>query len=121
HRGRNRETARTPPPGQATCARVARRMTMPMASSPTTPSIPKQPTLAREARVQGLGLFTAKSATATIRPAEPDSGVVFRRTDLPGTPTTGARIENVVDRPRRTALRATGAPADSTEALVETV
>lgn len=96
-------------------------MTAPMATPPRTAHPSNQRTLARDARVQGVGLFTAKPATAVIRPSEPDSGVVFRRVDLPGQPTTAARIENVVDRPRRTALRATGAPADSTEALVETV
>ena len=96
-------------------------MTLTMPSSSRTPSASNQRTLARESRVQGVGLFTAKPCVATLRPAEPDTGIVFRRSDLPGQPTTAARIENVVDRPRRTALRATGAPSDSTEALVETV
>jgi UDP-3-O-[3-hydroxymyristoyl] N-acetylglucosamine deacetylase/3-hydroxyacyl-[acyl-carrier-protein] dehydratase len=96
-------------------------MTPTMPASSRTPSASNQRTLAREASVQGVGLFTAKACVATLRPAEPDTGIVFRRSDLPGQPTTAARIENVVDRPRRTALRATGAPSDSTEALVETV
>lgn len=92
---------------------------MPATSKPTHPC--RQRTLARPVSVSGVGLFTAQRATASIHPAEPDSGIVFRRTDLPGVPSAPARIEHVIDRPRRTALRAPGAPSESTEALVETV
>lgn len=92
-----------------------------MPASTSTAIRTSQRTLARDARVEGIGLFTAKPAVATIKPADPDSGIVFRRTDLPGHPSVPARIENVVERPRRTALRASGAPADSSEALIETV
>jgi UDP-3-O-[3-hydroxymyristoyl] N-acetylglucosamine deacetylase/3-hydroxyacyl-[acyl-carrier-protein] dehydratase len=96
-------------------------MTASMPPSLKAISTHSQRTLAQDACVKGVGLFTAKSATCTIRPAEPDTGVVFRRVDLPGQPTTAARIENVVDRPRRTALRAPGEPVESSEALIETV
>ncbi|MBX3352392.1 MAG: 3-hydroxyacyl-ACP dehydratase FabZ [Phycisphaeraceae bacterium] len=92
-----------------------------MPATSRNPGPCRQRTLARAVSVSGVGLFTARPATVTIHPAEADSGIVFRRTDLPGAPSAPARIENVVDRPRRTALRAPGAPADSADALVETV
>lgn len=65
----------------------------------------KQHTLAGPVEVHGVGLFTGAAVTATIRPADADTGIVFKRIDLPGRPATPAHIDHVVNRPRRTALR----------------
>ena len=88
----------------------------------------RQRTLAAPATIRGVGLFTGLAVTATLRPAGADHGVVFRRMDLPGQPMIPARVEFIVDRPRRTALRAPNTPtapegAESAEpiAVVETV
>ncbi len=84
-----------------------------------------QRTVASPVVVKGVGLFTGQRSTATIREAPADSGVVFRRVDLPGAPTIPARVENVVDRLRRTALRAPTPQHEDgdsrSEAVVETV
>jgi UDP-3-O-acyl N-acetylglucosamine deacetylase len=45
-----------------------------------------QRTLARPARYAGIGIHTGVRSEVTVRPAEPNSGLVFVRTDLPGAP-----------------------------------
>ena len=65
----------------------------------------KQHTLAREARVSGVGLFTGQPCSAVIKPADAGTGVVFRRVDLPSQPTVPASVEFVVEATRRTALQ----------------
>ncbi len=72
--------------------------------STATASRPER-TIAREATVRGVGFLTGADVTVRFQPAEPGSGVVFRRTDLAGRPTIPARIEQVVPRQRRTALQ----------------
>jgi len=75
---------------------------------------PRQHTLAGSATISGKGLFTGAPVTATIRPADPDEGFTFVRTDLPGAKPVPGRIEFVVRRPRHTTLQ-------RGEAVVETV
>ena len=41
-----------------------------------------QRTLKNSIRAQGVGLHTGKKVLMTLRPAAPDTGIVFRRTDL---------------------------------------
>jgi UDP-3-O-[3-hydroxymyristoyl] N-acetylglucosamine deacetylase/3-hydroxyacyl-[acyl-carrier-protein] dehydratase len=73
-----------------------------------------QRTVAGPVTIEGFGLFTGSSVSATIRPAEEDSGVLFVRSDLPGRPVVQATVSHVADAPRRTVLT-------SGEARVETV
>lgn len=74
-----------------------------------------QRTLRGPAVVRGTGLFTGAVVTATLRPAQGDSGITFRRVDLPGSPTIPARIEHVVERHRRTCLAHDQATIELTE------
>jgi len=64
-----------------------------------------QRTIHNEARVSGLGLFCGKEAKVVFRPAEPDTGVVFVRTDMPEPVKIPALVTNIAERSRRTALR----------------
>ena len=64
----------------------------------------KQKTLKKSTSISGIGLFTAESASLTIHPAAPDTGIVFQRTDLPGSPKVPADLEHVVSTPRCTIL-----------------
>lgn len=64
-----------------------------------------QRTLAREAEVGGVGFFLGADVRMRFLPAEPDAGVRFVRTDLPGRPSVAARIDNVVPAQRRTAVQ----------------
>ncbi len=45
----------------------------------------KQRTLKNLIRATGVGLHTGDKVELTLRPAAPDTGIVFRRTDLPGS------------------------------------
>lgn len=63
-----------------------------------------QRTIAGEARVNGIGLHSGEPCNATFRPAPPDTGVVFVRTDLPGRPAIRAHPARLCQRMRRSAL-----------------
>jgi len=54
-----------------------------------------QRTLKNIIRASGVGLHTGKRILMTIRPAAPDTGIVFRRTDLAVPVDLPARAENV--------------------------
>src|SRR6185437_12236430 len=56
-----------------------------------------QRTLKNSIRATGVGLHTGKKVLMTLRPAPPDTGIVFRRTDLPQTGEVLAHAENVSD------------------------
>jgi UDP-3-O-[3-hydroxymyristoyl] N-acetylglucosamine deacetylase len=56
-----------------------------------------QRTLKNAIRATGVGLHTGKKVLMTLRPAPADSGVVFRRTDLPTPAEVRAQAENVSD------------------------
>ena len=56
-----------------------------------------QRTLKNSIRATGVGLHTGKKVLMTLRPAGPDEGIVFRRTDLPDPVDIRARAENVRD------------------------
>jgi UDP-3-O-[3-hydroxymyristoyl] N-acetylglucosamine deacetylase len=54
-----------------------------------------QRTLKNSIRATGVGLHTGTRIVMTLKPAEPDTGVVFRRVDLPGAPEVRAVANNV--------------------------
>src|SRR3974390_2571099 len=56
-----------------------------------------QRTLKNSIRATGVGLHTGKKVLMTLRPAPPDTGIVFRRSDLPGSPDIRAHAQNVGD------------------------
>lgn len=86
------------------------------APSPAAPR--EQRTLARTALLAGVGLHTGAEVHLELRPAGPDSGVVFVRTDLTGKPRVEASLANVASRPRRTALARGEAEVHTTEHLL---
>ena len=63
-----------------------------------------QQTLNRPASFAGIGLHNGNRVTMNFLPAEPNTGVRFRRVDLDGHPEIEARIENVVENNRSTTL-----------------
>ena len=54
-----------------------------------------QRTLRTSIRATGVGLHTGKQIMMTLRPALPDSGICFRRVDLPEPIDIAARAANV--------------------------
>ena len=67
--------------------------------------IKRQRTIKRPASLSGTGLHTGNKTTITFRPAPVDHGIVFVRTDLPGSPEIPADMEHVVDITRGTTLK----------------
>src|SRR5581483_4664526 len=61
-------------------------------------------TIRQEISLQGVGLHTGNPSKLTFRPAPPNAGIRFFRTDLPGTPMIPARLAYVVTTVRGTNL-----------------
>lgn len=67
-------------------------------------AITKQKTLKKCASIQGTALHTGQSVKLTIKPAEPNTGLKFRRVDLPDKPFIDASAANVQTVERATTL-----------------
>jgi UDP-3-O-acyl N-acetylglucosamine deacetylase len=80
----------------------------------------KQCTLARAVEIAGKGLFLGEPVHIRCLPAEPNTGVVFVRTDLDGSPRIAATLENVPGPQRWTALRSGEAEVRMVEHLLAT-
>ncbi len=77
-----------------------------------------QSTVAATAAVEGFGYWTGRDVRVEFRPAEPDTGIVFVRHDLPGRPRIAAAVENRLDTPLRTSLRGGDACVDMVEHIL---
>ena len=73
----------------------------------------RQNTIREQKSISGIALHTGVRAHLTIHPAEADTGLVFRRVDIPGSPSVRALAVNVVDVRRGTTI-ASGQAAVST-------
>ncbi len=69
-----------------------------------------QRTIKAMTRAVGVGVHGGQRVELTLRPAPPDTGVVFRRIDLPTAVDIHARALNVCDTRMATTLSADGAP-----------
>lgn len=74
-----------------------------------------QKTLKNEIALNGIGLHTGKKVKLTLRPAEVDTGFVFVRTDLEGSPSVEANANYVVSTERGTTLEKKGVRVYTTE------
>lgn len=63
-----------------------------------------QQTLAATAEIQGVGLVNGARVRVRFLPAAPNTGVVFHRTDRPGSPALPAHSSQVTGTERRTTL-----------------
>jgi len=63
-------------------------------------------TIAARASIEGVGLHLGVPCRLTFVPAASGAGVVFKRTDLPGTPTIRAHVDAAVLTERQTQLGA---------------
>ena len=77
-----------------------------------------QHTIKEELTISGAGIHTGQSVTITLKPAEPNTGIVFKRIDLPGQPTVKADVDNVVDTTRSTNIESNGARVNTIEHLM---
>ncbi|MCG6965167.1 MAG: UDP-3-O-acyl-N-acetylglucosamine deacetylase [Chromatiaceae bacterium] len=78
----------------------------------------KQRTLKNVIRATGVGLHTGEKVYLTLRPAAPDSGIVFRRVDLDSPVDIPARAENVGDTRLSTTLEKDGVRISTVEHLL---
>ena len=79
---------------------------------------PRQNTIGREAELTGVGLHTGAPVTIRLLPAQVDTGVVFRRTDLPDSPEVPAALDRVVSTDRGTTIAAGSAQVHTVEHLL---
>jgi UDP-3-O-[3-hydroxymyristoyl] N-acetylglucosamine deacetylase/3-hydroxyacyl-[acyl-carrier-protein] dehydratase len=56
----------------------------------------KQQTVGSSLSLDGTGVHSGEAAKLTFHPADPDTGVVFRRSDLDGTPDIPADLDHVL-------------------------
>jgi UDP-3-O-[3-hydroxymyristoyl] N-acetylglucosamine deacetylase len=78
----------------------------------------RQRTLKNVIRATGVGLHTGEKVYLTLRPAGPDTGIVFRRVDLPEPVDIPAKAENVGDTRLSTTLVKDGVRISTVEHLL---
>lgn len=74
-----------------------------------------QQTIAMPTVVEGFGFWSCKDVRVEFRPAEPDTGIVFVRGDLPTPVRIPADVRHRVESPRRTTLSCGGATVEMVE------
>jgi UDP-3-O-[3-hydroxymyristoyl] N-acetylglucosamine deacetylase len=75
----------------------------------------KQHTVARRMEVSGIALHSGKVVRIEILPAAINTGIVFKRVDLPGMPSVLAHVSNI----QSTDLNTTIARGDAKESTIE--
>ena len=78
----------------------------------------RQRTLKTLVSASGVGLHTGQKARVSLRPAPPDTGIVFRRVDLPSPVDIPARAELVSDTRLASCLTRDGAKVHTVEHLM---
>lgn len=100
--------------------RITRALQHPGAQAPGNRGRPliKQRTLKNVIRATGVGLHTGCRVEMTLRPAAPDTGIVFRRVDLDPAVEVPATAAAVADTRLSTTLESAGARVATVEHLM---
>jgi len=77
-----------------------------------------QHTLKDEINFSGIGLHIGKKVNLTLKPALPNTGIVFRRTDIPHSEPTRAILANVTDGNLATTIGNNGTGINTIEHLL---
>jgi UDP-3-O-[3-hydroxymyristoyl] N-acetylglucosamine deacetylase len=77
-----------------------------------------QHTLTRTVSCTGIGLHSGRKVNLSLRPADPDTGVLFKRSDLPGAPLIPADVHHVVDTRFSTTIGVEGLTISTVEHLL---
>lgn len=80
--------------------------------------IERQTTLAKAVAYTGIGLHSGRDVTITLNPAPAETGIVFVRIDLPGSPRVAAKAANVTNTMRATTLEQGAAKVFTVEHLL---
>jgi UDP-3-O-[3-hydroxymyristoyl] N-acetylglucosamine deacetylase len=78
----------------------------------------KQRTLKSQIKTTGVGLHTGARVDLTLRPGQPDTGIVFHRVDLPNSVAIPADARNVGDTRLSSSLEKDGAKVSTVEHLM---
>ena len=78
----------------------------------------KQKTILKDVRLEGSGLHFGQHTHLHIKPAEPNTGYVFIRTDIEGHPVIPAIADNVSDTSRGTTISKNKASISTIEHLL---
>lgn len=77
-----------------------------------------QRTLAASVSLPGVGYWSDRDVQVTFSPAEPNTGLIFVRDDLPETPRIPAAMEYRIEIPRRTSLEKDGVRVEMVEHIL---
>lgn len=77
-----------------------------------------QKTIKKQVTFEGIGLHLGEKARVTLHPAEPDTGVLFCRKDLPEEPLIPATVDFLVEASRRTVIGTSGVRIETVEHLL---
>ena len=77
-----------------------------------------QHTIKEEISISGAGIHTGQSVTMIIKPSAPNTGISFKRIDLPSKPSVKADVDYVVETNRSTTLEHNGARVSTVEHLM---
>lgn len=78
----------------------------------------RQKTIRDPIGCSGVGLHTGQEVAITLRPSPPNTGIFFKRMDLPGTPVVQAHPENILDVHYATTLGKAGVEVKTVEHLL---
>lgn len=78
-------------------------------------------TIKTEVTYTGIGLHSGEISTICFKPAGPDEGIVFIRTDLPDKPEIPADIDHVVDISRGTTIGLNGVTVGTIEHVLAAI
>jgi UDP-3-O-[3-hydroxymyristoyl] N-acetylglucosamine deacetylase len=77
-----------------------------------------QRTLSRPVTTTGIGLHSGRRVNLSLRPAEPDTGIVFKRSDISGAPLIPCDVRHVVDTRLSTTIGLDGVTVATVEHLM---
>jgi UDP-3-O-acyl N-acetylglucosamine deacetylase len=83
-----------------------------------TRQIRPQQTIAQPVSVEGFGYWSGQNVRIEFRPAAPQSGIVFVRTDLPKEIRIPAHVAHRIEIPRRTTLAVDGGSVEMVEHIL---
>lgn len=78
----------------------------------------KQQTIKERVELRGYGLHSGQDVKLTFVPAPVDQGIIFKRTDIEGSPTVHAIAENVKDTSRGTNIAENGVEVKTIEHIM---
>jgi UDP-3-O-[3-hydroxymyristoyl] N-acetylglucosamine deacetylase len=89
-----------------------------MSRKPKIPMLLRQRTLKSLTKAVGVGLHSGQRVELTLRPAQPDTGIVFRRTDLPEPVDIPVSAQAVTDTRMASTISNGGAKVHTVEHLM---